>query len=59
MGRNPLSNKPKTDKPLRIRLTDDERELLDNAANIGGLPTSSWAREVLIKFANRLVKRST
>jgi uncharacterized protein (DUF1778 family) len=59
MGRKPLSKKPKTDRPLRIRLTDDERQLLDDAANIEGQPTSSWAREMLIKIANRLIKRST
>lgn len=35
---------------LRIRLTDEEREQLDQAANG---KTSSWARDVLLRAAKR------
>lgn len=51
MGRKPLSDEPKTDRPLRIRLTEDERALLDSAAAKQDKGTSSWAREVLIEAA--------
>lgn len=49
MGRKPLSDEPKTETPLRIRLTEEERRLLDAAA--AGRPTSTWAREVLLRAA--------
>jgi uncharacterized protein (DUF1778 family) len=39
------------EKPLRIRLTDDERKLLDETARQRGLPTASWARMELIGLA--------
>jgi uncharacterized protein (DUF1778 family) len=51
MGRKALSGTPKTDRPLRIRLTDRERAILDRAAKRAGLPTSAWAREILIATA--------
>lgn len=38
---------------LRIRLTEEERRLLDLAANG---KTSTWARDVLVRAAKRLVK---
>jgi len=57
MGRNPISNTAKTDRPLRIRLTDEERNLLNDAAKKEKKPTSSWARETLIEAANRLTLR--
>ncbi len=50
--------------PLRIRLTADERALLDKAAKVAmkgetvpGLGvTSTWARDVLLRSAKRLVE---
>jgi hypothetical protein len=57
MGRPPLSDEDRRDKPLRIRLTDDERQLLDEAAKAAGCAnTSCWARETLEKAAKRLVE---
>lgn len=50
MGRPPLPPKDRRAKPLRIRLTDAEREEIDKAA--GGM-SSTWAREVLLKAARR------
>lgn len=38
-------------KPLRIRLTDAEREELDNYADGRGLDTSTWARMELLLLA--------
>lgn len=56
MGRKPLAEEPKTDRPLRIRLTDAEREQLDAEAARRGKATSAWARELLLAAATR--KRS-
>jgi len=39
---------------LRIRLTDDERAELDKAADG---KTSSWARETLLRAAQRLGRK--
>ncbi len=53
MGRKPLSDKPKTDRPLRIRLTDAERKELDRAAKKAGLMTATWARGLLLASARK------
>jgi uncharacterized protein (DUF1778 family) len=42
---------------LRIRLTDDERRALDDAANSKNLETSTWARSELLNLARRLIGR--
>lgn len=51
MGRKPLSGKRKSDRPLRIRLTDEERDVLDQAAAKVDKSTATWARELLLKAA--------
>ncbi len=38
---------------LRIRLTDDERRALDDAAKARSLETSTWARSELIALARK------
>jgi hypothetical protein len=48
MGRKPIADERKYDE-LRIRLTDSERVELDKAA--GKLPTSTWARDLLLNAA--------
>ena len=40
---------------LRIRLTDREREALDEAAKVKGLETSTWARMELLLLSRRLL----
>lgn len=55
MGRKAISGERKSDRPLRIRLTDAERTLLDRAAQRDGKPTATWARNVLIAEANRIM----
>lgn len=58
MGRPALPDEERREKPLRIRLTDEERQLLDQAAEAAGCAnTSCWARETLEKAAKRLVKK--
>lgn len=52
MGRKPLKKRDRrTDKPLRIRLTDAERRTLERAARRAKLRTSTWARSVLLREA--------
>jgi hypothetical protein len=42
---------------LRIRLTDEERALLDEAAAGKSLETSTWARSELVTLALELIQR--
>ena len=49
-GRPPKADDERKDNVLRIRMTQDERETLDQAADG---KTSSWAREVLLRAAKR------
>ena len=53
IGRPELPDEFRRDNVLRIRLAQDERVLLDRAAND---KTSTWARDVLLKAAKRAVK---
>jgi hypothetical protein len=39
---------------LRIRLTDEERKVLDDAASERALDTSAWARSELLALAKKL-----
>lgn len=41
---------------LRIRLTAAERALLEEAARVRGLETSTWARFELLAWARRLLR---
>jgi uncharacterized protein (DUF1778 family) len=50
MGRKRLSDDERREKPLRIRLTPEERQSIDRAA---GDNASAWARNVLLKAAKR------
>lgn len=51
MARPPLSDARKTERPLRIRLTDRERKILDAAARAAAKPTATWARDTLLRVA--------
>ena len=42
---------------LRIRLSDEERKELDEAAESNTLDTSTWARSELIRLARQLAER--
>ena len=39
--------------PLRIRLNDAERALIEKAANAAGEPVSAWARQLLLHAAEK------
>ncbi|WP_390625422.1 plasmid mobilization protein [Paludisphaera soli] len=52
-----MSGERKSDRPLRIRLTDEERAKLDAAAKAAGSPTSTWARDAMFDAADRAFSR--
>ena len=53
-GRPPKPPEERKSAELRIRLTEAQRKALDEAA--GGGNTSTWARKLLLKAAQRLAK---
>jgi len=55
MARHPKPEGEARENVLRIRLTDDERTLLDNAAKSKTLETSTWARSELVSLAKKLL----
>jgi len=58
MGRKPLTDEDRRDKPFRIRMTDEERERVDSAAEQAGDNSSSrWARRVLLEAAEHALAR--
>jgi uncharacterized protein (DUF1778 family) len=40
---------------LRIRMTEDERKVLDDAARVKSLQLSSWARSELLALARKIL----
>ncbi len=51
--------KPKADAKtymLRIRMTEEERKVLEEAARVLSLDTSSWARSELLSLARRVIR---
>jgi uncharacterized protein (DUF1778 family) len=56
-GRPELPEGEQREKPLRIRLSPEERHILDKAAELSGEPhTSTWARDILIRAAEKVNK---
>ncbi len=53
MGRPPKPPEQRKSSELRIRLTEADREMLDEVAEAKGEETSTWARDVLLKAAKR------
>ena len=52
--------KPPTDAKvymLRIRMTEADRQLLEDAAKSRSLETSTWARSELVALAKRLLAK--
>ena len=43
--------------PLQVRLTSEDRELCDQAAELDKVKLSKWARDTLVKAARRRIKR--
>jgi uncharacterized protein (DUF1778 family) len=44
---------------LRIRMTEAERALLEEAAKIKSLETSTWARSELVAMARKLLAKKS
>jgi uncharacterized protein (DUF1778 family) len=44
---------------LRIRMSDADRELLEQAAVIKSLETSTWARTELVALARKILAKNT
>jgi uncharacterized protein (DUF1778 family) len=42
---------------LRIRMTEEERALLEEAAKVKSLETSTWARSELVALARKVVAK--
>lgn len=56
-GRPKLPPGEVRDQFLRIRLTEAERDLIEDAATLDGSATDSeWARELLLREANRRLR---
>ena len=57
MGRPKKSDSERKDSELRIRLTAEDRLALDKAAQGAGQETSTWARDLLLKNAEKTSAR--
>jgi hypothetical protein len=57
MGRKPKPAGENRENILRIRLTEAERQAIDEAAKEVFLETSTWARMELMKLAKQSGKR--
>jgi uncharacterized protein (DUF1778 family) len=44
-------------KILRVRLSEGERETLDQAAHVVGLDTSTWLRHELLSLARKILAK--
>jgi uncharacterized protein (DUF1778 family) len=52
--------KPETDTlsyMLRIRMSEEDRELLEQAAKFKSLQLSSWARSELVALARKIIDK--
>jgi hypothetical protein len=44
--------------PLRILLTADQKQLIEDAANLDQMDMSEWSRRLLVKAANERVAKA-
>jgi uncharacterized protein (DUF1778 family) len=58
MGRPPKDKSLLMNIPLRIMLTADQKNLIEEAAKLDGLDMTAWARPLLLKAAERAVARN-
>lgn len=57
-GRPPLADDERKGHMFRIRMTQEERDLMDKAAKRDGKDTSAWAREILNAKAKKSLASS-
>ena len=43
-------------KPVLVRLTADQHEMMQRAADMVGIGLATWAREVLVKAARKVAQ---
>jgi len=55
-GRKPKPKSEAMSYMLRIRMTETERAILEEAAKSKSLETSTWARSELVTLARQLLK---
>ena len=55
-GRPLMESHERRDAILRVRIRQDELELLESAAESSDQSLSAWVREVLVRAARRRVK---
>lgn len=53
MARPTKADAERKSNMLRIRLTEEDRQILESAAELSGLDTSTWARSILLRSAKR------
>jgi hypothetical protein len=58
MGRPTINPKGPLGRVLQIRLTDEEREAYQKAAEKAGEPISAWIRDQLAKAAKRAARQN-
>jgi len=58
MGRPTIDPKGAMGRVLQIRLTDDERETYQRAADKAEMPISAWIRDQLAKAAKRAARQN-
>jgi uncharacterized protein (DUF1778 family) len=56
MGRPPKDKRLLMNVPLRIMLTTDQKDLIEQAAAAEGLDMTAWARPILLRAAQEKVK---
>ena len=56
-GRSPKAKDQTKVYMLRIRMTEEDRALLEAAAKIKSLETSTWARSELVTLARKLISK--
>jgi uncharacterized protein (DUF1778 family) len=57
-----MAGKPKNPElvksfTLRVRMTEGERALLEEAAKVKSLETSTWARSELVALARKIIRQ--
>lgn len=56
-GRHKKASKDAMSYMLRIRMTEADRALLEEAAKFKSLETSTWARSELVELARKILER--
>lgn len=51
-----MSTKPKRQRPLQVRLTEEEYRLISDAARVQGMPVATYIRAAAIQMASNGVK---